>query len=257
MRRFIFAALLCLVSVGALAQPFNVPAPFLVPNRTVTGPPPAFWTLVSHGTIPGGTGSGTPLVSSAINMTGAKVIAVTFSWFQGYAGGGSVPVLSDSSGNTYNFTTRCNSSSLSSTLIGYVFLPIVTSSMTFTLFDGFGGGFFGSGEVAGWSGSNTPGFTAGQQSCGNSSTTTVNSGSITPGVNNSLIISGVGSSYRAGALTIASPLAATDVQESTASYLGSGLGWQSQSTVGAINPQWSDSGTTGPDMDAVVMSIHP
>ena len=38
MRRFMFAALLCLAPAIGYGQPFNVPAPFLLPNRAVSGP---------------------------------------------------------------------------------------------------------------------------------------------------------------------------------------------------------------------------
>lgn len=38
MRRFLFATLLCLAPAVGYGQPLNVPAPFLLPNRAVSGP---------------------------------------------------------------------------------------------------------------------------------------------------------------------------------------------------------------------------
>jgi hypothetical protein len=121
---------------------------------------------------------GNPVTTGSVDTTGVNLIPVHT------AALGNLGGVTDSKGNSYSLAVRSLGSGKSA--LNYVQAPTVGSGHTFT--GGTGNGSFPSIEVAGFSGSDTSPLDVTNSS--NSTGTTIQPGSITPGANNELVVAG-------------------------------------------------------------------
>lgn len=127
---FLAAPLLCFSGGTSHADPFGVPAPLLIQQRTVapaaasncgvSGP----WTCVAHTQLaPTGSGGGT---TAALNCTGSNMIVAVAQSFSG----GPTPTMTDSQSNTYGTPTFTSSALITGWVLSS---PTVGASQTFTV----------------------------------------------------------------------------------------------------------------------------
>jgi hypothetical protein len=236
----IAAALLwALVALGSQAQEpalsFRVANLAMAPTSSSGG---AF-ALVNH-TVAQFSGANT-VTTSAISMTGAKLIVLTTSEF---ASGATLCTPTDSSSNTYTgIVAQLFDSGANNTKLWYVLNPTVTSSMTFTC---TGTNNFPAIAVEGFSDTGS-GPTFDTAVGANSGTTAVASqqpGSITPAGNNEVLISGFMNPVETVPFTIDSGFTISD-QENFSSGTDEGIAfaYQIQTTATARNPSWSWTGS--------------
>lgn len=203
--------------------------------------------LVAHvGLTPSGNAGGT---TSGITTTGANLICVSISH---YAPGGSV-VLSDSKGNSYTLARNQNdNTTVSAVALYYVLNPTVGSGHTFTVSISGATGY-PSMTVEAFSGVNT---SVGLDQINSSGTATT--GSITPGANNSLVVSGASVNGTTSGQTF-SVNSSLSIQDQTpflsGSYFGNASAYIVQGAAAAINATWSYSGAQ--TMASAIMSFWP
>ena len=252
MRRVLaLAGLLALWCLPAFAQ-VGLPWPGPGTAHSAGGGSP--WTLTAHGAV-AGAASGT---TSALNTTGAKLFVIVIGCYEG--GGGHCDQtntnVSDSSGNTY---TRVATGAVLNTFdfeIYYKISPTTSSTETFSFTCG-GINCFAAMEVQAWTEAGTPTFDTGIDSFGSASASSTTTGSITPSVNNALVVSGAvydatsGSSFSVtGGFTISDQQALVPSTNE-----GGAAGYLLQSTAAAANPTWS--ATTGTTFIAGIASFKP
>lgn len=174
-----------------------------------------------------------PLVSSAINTTGANLICVCNST---YAGG---TVLSDSLGNTWSTVS-------SRKYVGFVALdsqyclnPTVGASHTFTS----AGSNYCFQVVAAFSGAAASSALDQTNSASASGVTSQAPGSITPTENNELVVSYLAIDGGSNNPSIGSSYTMVASTYNNAISEGGGLGYIIQTTAGATNASWSWSGS--------------
>ena len=184
-------------------------------------------------------GPNTPCTSSAIDTTGAKVIALVISFYS--------PVIScastdnKSNGTATTLTTYNAAVGSGSVQIQYWLSPTVGAGHTFTvtcptgLSDSYVG--FSVEPIGGIAGA----FVAGSDS-GASGTTTCQAGSITPSGSNVVVIAGVGGGAAWSGLSIGSSYTLDSSTNYNGNNYGVGVAHIVQATGGATNPQWSTSG---------------
>ena len=192
----------------------------------------AFLIAQSAGSTDGGT---TTTTTAAIDTTGAKLIAVSCTGF------GQIPTLSDSASNTWVTTlTEADSGSVRQHT-RYVINPTTSASHTFTLAAVAASG--PSLAVAVFSdGSGTPVFDA-AATVGTGTSSTASASSLTPAVDNSIVIAGV------GALDSISSISNTNgdfiiptngkVSFSGGAHLGVAIAYLIQTTAAAADPDWT------------------
>ncbi len=191
----------------------------------------AIWSLISS--VNAGPNSAT-CTTGAIDTTGANLLVAVIT------GLGTNPVVTDSKSNTWITVTAATGPGTLSTQIVYVKNPTVGSGHTFT-FTVAGAGY-PSGCVGAFHGADTS-QNIDQHAQNNvlAVATTAQAGSITPSVNNELIIFGTGwlnvtyDSVDSGC---------TIIQKVTpgAGNTSAGLAWTQQTTAAAINPTASFTG---------------
>ncbi len=190
------------------------------------------YASVANIDIAGGSGGGT---SSAIDTTGANLIVIVTAQFSG----GTLTTPTDSKGNTYTGLTARTNGSVRNRIF-YCLAPTVGSGHTFTFANS---GIFASASVQSFSGAATSSvFDVENGATG--SLTTLATGSVTPGQDDSLVIAGVGSGNTGsasinGGFTIANQTTASGSRYSSAgAYL-------IQTTATAANPTWTTGDLTG------------
>lgn len=186
--------------------------------------------VVSTKVTPAGDSGGT---SPAVDTTGANLIVVGVA-----SGSGTTPTVTDSNSNTYTGLSTYTGTYNFSRLF-YCLNPTVGSGHTFTL---GGGALNQTCSIAAYSGVKTSG--AFDQQNGvfqNTSGTTVQTGSITPTANGSLVITTLGVAGAAGATDSINSSLTVEQQLtfSSGNYYGNGLADYIQPTAGAINPTWT------------------
>lgn len=184
------------------------------------------------------TSAGSPdsfaVTTSAIDTTGADLIIVSAGWF----GNVSPFNITDSKGNSWTALTQQTEGSGVRARLWYVQNPTVGSGHTFTT-DMSGGVGYPSIDVTAWSGSVSTPFDVENGNTGNAST--IQPGSITPSVDNCLVVTGLSfDNNSGGAVSIDSgfTIAETVAYEST-HHEGSALAYKIQTTAGAVNPTWN------------------
>ena len=193
------------------------------------------YSLLAH-TI--GVGASGTVTTSAIDTTGADLIVVVVAYFEGIT----APTLSDNKSNTWTGLTAQVGTTDPSTRIYYCQAPTVGAGHTFKLDNG--GLMYGNLAVTAWSGSVATPFDQ-QNGTTHLAVTSLQTGSVTPGTGNQLVIAavstGAGSS---GAYSIDSGFTISD-QEAYVSGGGEGCGmaYLVQTSAAAVNPSWSWTGS--------------
>jgi hypothetical protein len=206
----------------------------------------AAWTLLAHGTAQQN-GGGAPVSTGALNCTGATLLAVGISNYS------TVPTVSDSQSNSWVLATSNTTNTSGEVYLYYVYVSSgsqVSSTQTFTI---VGGGNFATEFVQCWAGSRA---TPLDQTNGGSATFnfTLQTGSITPTLNNELVISVI-DDYQQSALAIDSGFTISDSTNwggSGTSNAG-GMAYLIQGTAAATNPTWS--WTTQDQAAAIIASF--
>lgn len=174
----------------------------------------------------------------AINTTGANLIVIAVSMF----GTPSTSGLSDSKTNTWTQLTT-HSGTTASVRLFYCLAPIVGSGHTFTYNVGFP-----TICVQAWSGAAAASVFDVENGASGSGVTSIATGSITPGANNELVVTGIsladnttGPALINGGFTISDQsLGRSGLTESGA------MAYLIQTTATAANPTWSGFTTDGP-----------
>lgn len=193
------------------------------------------WSLIAHGL---GGSSDNPTVA-AINTTGANILVVSVSQYKG----STIGTLSDSKSNTWTGLTAKIGASEAYNRLFYCASPTVGSGHTFTV---SGTGIFGAVAVQAWSGANVAPFDVENGAIG-ASVTSLQTGSVTPSQNNSLIVTSVDpAGGSATTYAINSGFTITDSIDSQSGIEGLAMAYLVQTNAAAINPSWSWVGSSEP-----------
>lgn len=176
-----------------------------------------------------GFGTGNDATTPAIDTTGADLLVVVTAYLNGSTG-----TISDSKSNTWNDITL-SSISFTTLKMSYCVPSSVGASHTFTV---TGTNTFAAISVMAFSGVNS---TPLDQQNANSATsaTSATTGSITPSVNNSLLIAGIGIEATYSALSMSGYTVGTPVSYSSGNHFGGAMAYKIQGTAAADNPTWS------------------
>jgi hypothetical protein len=215
----IFAGILC-------AQSVTFPGP-----GSPSGAPPI--ALVSQTCNGLGANGGT---TSAINTTGANFIAISVAFNYNVIPIGSD--ISDSKGNSYTALTTHQENTGSANRLFYVAAPTVGASHTFTVTKT---GAFVAVCVAAFSAVATSSPFDVENGATVGSGTTLATGSVTPSLNNEVVIAGICTGGAATSSIDSGFTLVGTVAGDNATYYGVGMGYLVQTTAGAINPTWTRS----------------
>lgn len=228
---FVLAVVACLIGLGAQAQR-TTPCS----NNCTTG-------MVYSGNIAVQAGgialvnknavSGNAPTIPSTNMTGVNLI------FLGLTGNATFTTPTDSSSNTYTQAGSTVGTDVCFTALYYKFAPTVSATMTFTSNAGFGAMF-----VLGFSGAASSPLDQTNQATAGGPLTTIQPGSVTPSVNNEVLVSvatishtNTGNTYSVnGGYTITNQFA-----DDGATTFGGAAGYLIQTTAAASNPTWTSS----------------
>jgi hypothetical protein len=168
-------------------------------------------------------------VTSAIDTSGANLIVVVVSQFSGAA----IGTLSDSKSNTWTpLTAQTSTNAYTQTF--YAASPTVGAGHTFTF---TGSGIFGAIAVQAWSNANAVPFNV--QNGAVVTSTSLATGSVTPGQNNSLLVAAL-SSADTGVYAIDSGFTISDqIADVGGVNLGIGMASLVQGSAAAVNATWS------------------
>lgn len=181
-------------------------------------------SLVANVAIPGAPNGGT---SSSIDTTGATLLVIHVADADAVA-----TTVSDSKGNTWT-PLAARQNSVESQLY-YCASPTVGSGHTFTT---SASSAFPAGQVLAFSGVDASPFDV--QNGNTTTDSTIQTGSVTPAEDGSLIVAGVGH-VRGVSPTIGSGFAVTDSNALYGgTYYGAGAAYLVQTTAAAINPTWT------------------
>lgn len=193
-----------------------------------------------------------PITTPAIDTTGATIIVVALGQINLIA----ICAITDSKGNTYTPLTAQTGAPFPYSRLFYCISPIVGSGHTFTADNG-GANIQGGIAVQAFSGG-SPVFDV-ENGVNSGFGNSQQPGSVTPSVNNSLIVTAVCTDNDGITFAINSGFTITDsVDTGTggAFVSGFGLAYLVQGTAGAINPTWSWSGT-GSNAMATIATFKP
>jgi hypothetical protein len=194
-----------------------------------------------------GTGNYVTATTSAIDTTGATLLVVAFA---DYA---SVPasVITDSKGNTWNMLTA-RTSSYARSRIGWCVPTSVGSGHTVTAY-GYAGTYPAVAFLA-FSGASASPYDTENGSFTNAATS-LSTGSLTPSVNNALVVAAVGIGNSTGC-SIDNGFTLSEAEPFVGgNNFSLGLAYKIQTTATAVNPQWSWSGSV--DAAATIASFKP
>jgi len=198
------------------------------------------WSLIAH-TIK------TRATTNAINTTGADFIVISVASYS------TTPItVSDSQSNTWSPRTE-KATGNDHVRLFYCQAPTTNSAHTFST-----NADFYEIAVQAWSGSTSTPFDVENGATGPNAT--LQTGSITPSVNNELIVSAVGQSADGATgtqtWTVDSSLTISDqVSALGGQHTGLAFGYFAQTTAAAINPTWTLSSTA--NQAAVIASFKP
>lgn len=203
-------------------------------TRTVSpegGGAPENFALVSQVSQALGVNGGT---TSGIDTTGSAFIALALSYYDATSGAIAAGSITDSKGNTYTAATNYTSSN-HAVRIFYCLSPIVGAGHTFTASVT---ATYSVLSALAFSVSPAPSFEAVSGAAG------AIPGSLTPSVDNSLVISagvGLGS---AGALTADGDFTTHSTAGVDGVNVAGGIAYLIQTTAAAANPTWSETSTS-------------
>lgn len=171
---------------------------------------------------------GNGITTDAINTTGATLLVIGLSYHDGTS-----PTISDSKSNTWTALTARGGVSANATRLYYCLGGTVGTGHTFTV---AGTGIYPAIAVQAFSV-----MTAFDQESGasNGAASTLQPGSLTPAVNNSILVTAVASN-QATSPTIDSGFTSTDaIPFTSAQNYSVGLAYKIQTTAAAENPTWN------------------
>jgi hypothetical protein len=178
------------------------------------------------GTIAGSSGGGAAVTTGSIDTTGATLLVVAIGTY--YT---SAPVVSDSKSNTWTALTDRAGTNIHTRLY-YCKSPTVGTGHTFTGTNGYN-------SIAVYAFSGTDGSDAeSENGATTASALSLSTGSVTPTVNGSLLVSSVSGYYHVS-MSINSSFTYQTINFGAGAYASTGLGYLVQGTAGAINPTWS------------------
>lgn len=190
------------------------------------------FTLIAH--LTQGSTDTNGFTSSSINTTGADFLWVNVT-------DNSSGVITDSNGNTWQVDGPKHIGGFGAAYSSQFYVKNALGGVGHT-FSISGTGNSPSIEVVAWSGSDTTSPLDQQNSASSNFGTSAQPGSITPGVNGELILTGISYEDTANALSIDSSFTISDqILQSNSAHVGGGAAYFVQSTAGAINPTWSES----------------
>jgi len=182
-------------------------------------------SLVAHGS---GAGVNTFTISG-LNTSAANLIVIEVSGFSGVT-----PTVSSSPANTWTPLTRRTDASSNSAQLFYCSSCAVSASQSFTL---TGTGMFASMFVQAWSGGDTSPFD--QQNQGAITFTSLQPGSVTPTVDNEIVVTGMVIDAT-NTLSINSSFTISDQLNNVGGVSkGGGMASIVQGAKAAVNPTWS------------------
>lgn len=191
-----------------------------------------------------GSGDALSVTTSAIDTTGANLLVVAVASYNG----ATASTLSDSKGNTWNARTAYSDAGTGGIVriqLFYASSPTVGTGHTFT------GSSPGSGSypciaVAAFSGANTTPYASESGDTDGSSGSTDQPGTVTPGSNNNLIITGVAHNNAGSTMSVNESFTISNQTTAVGSQcVGVAMGYQIQTTATARNPTWTLSAGTG------------
>lgn len=164
--------------------------------------------------------------TTGVDTTGANLIVL----FAAYEAGSTV---SDSKSNTWTALTPKGSGGVAQ--LFYCFNPTVGSGHTFSTTPITYGGIF----MAAFSGATSSPFDV-ENGVAPGSGTSIQTGSVTPSLNNELIITGINLGGSAASPTINSGFTQTDsINANSGVSYGGSLAYLIQTSASAVNPTWS------------------
>lgn len=191
--------------------------------------------------------SATSITTPAIDTTGADLIVIAVSDYIAAP----ISAISDSKSNTWTKLASSSTSVTRNTLY-YCQNPTVGSGHTFTA-SGGGNAVYPGIAVQAWAGSTSAPFDQ-QNGATVDPGTTLNTGSITPGFANELVIASVGGNSGTEVWSIGSSFTISDQTPAVGgSGIGIGMAYLVQGSATAVNPQWTSSTST--DMAARIASF--
>lgn len=202
--------------------------------------------MAFSGLIAGGkNGTSTGCTTDAVDTTGKDIICVFASWF----GNGSASI-SDSKGNTWSTNGKVYDGGITLTNLQmwWCVSPTVGSGHTFTVM----ADYCSAGYVAA-AGADTAAAFDQEVTAVNTSSTTHQPGSLTPGENDCLVVTAIGT-YPENPSGVDGTYAEVLVNYSSGNGLGLGIGCEAQTTATATNPTWTLSGAV--PAAVLVASFH-
>ncbi len=223
-------------AAGANVVAFKAPTAYISPtfagNQSLSVTAPEAELLTMAYALVANTSKSTSGTSAAIDTTGATLLVVVAGYLASGASSTNFPTVSDSKSNTWNLI-NLRSNNTAAVAIFYAFGTSVGSGHTFTCTGGLP-----SFCVAAFSGSHTS-FVHGISTGAGGTVTSLQPGSITPALNNCLLIAGM--AYRDNTtISVNGGFTITNqeiFQSGTA--VGSALAYLIQTSAAAANPQFS------------------
>lgn len=172
-------------------------------------------------------------ITASLDSTGADIIFAAVA----KNGNGVAATMADNKGNTWNGLTAREVTAGERIQIFYAINPTVGSGHIFT-----GGGTFVSMVVAGFSGGHLSSpFDTGRESGNDTFGTTLSPGSITPSVNDALVLQALAfNTVQSGLVAISAGYTIiAQLDRIGAARMGIALAFQRQTTAAATNPTWT------------------
>lgn len=177
----------------------------------------------------------TTSTTSAIDTTGSTLLVMVVAYLSG-----TVPTISDSKGNTWVALNEYTSGAGNGRVrMYYVKNPTVGSGHTFSA---AAGASYNSICVASFNETDTAANADSQNGVGTVSATTQQPGSLTPSINNALLVTGLELVATSGSATIDSGFTVVDTQ-TDASNFAVALAYKIQGAATSVNPTWTAPGS--------------
>lgn len=197
----------------------------------------AAFSVVDH--VADKSGIGGSFTSAAMNSTGATGLVCGLTSYDL----ATEPTLSDSKGNTFTPLTVINITNLLRVRLLYVAAPSVGSGHTFTVTIS-GGNSYSSVACLALSGMHATPFDQENGTPITPAATSAQPGSVTPSVDNEILITVMGFDDGESSATIDSSFTISDQINANYYWWGIALAYKIQTTAGAENPTWSWTGST-------------
>ncbi len=199
------------------------------------------------------------VTTNAADTTGANLLVVGFEYLVAAIPPGSItPTLTDNKGNSYRTLTIKTNAGGVSTVLAFVNNAVVGSGHTFTLTNLYP--FFGSIKYLALSGASIHlpfDKQNGAIDAASAISGGLQTGSVSPSVDNEIIITALVATDTAGGETFAIDSGFTisdQIDYSAGNNYGSALAYKIQTTKAAVNPKWTISPAPGWDVAAAVIA---